>query len=175
MRPTALLLCGLPYSGKSTLAEALIADGYFLISLDAINHERGLGLHGQSVPGSEWMETHRVALERLRAYVQAGHSVVWDDTNYAAWIRDPIFEAALEAGSEPVVVFVDTPLEIVRARAVDTKVRGLRPACPEEDFERVIRDFERPCCGVRVDGTAGAEAAVKKVRQALNREAVPQA
>ncbi|MGV3616160.1 MAG: AAA family ATPase [Fimbriimonas sp.] len=174
MRPTALLLCGLPYSGKSTLAESLIIDGYFVISLDAINHERGLGLDGQSVPGSEWMETHRIALERLRAYLQAGHNVIWDDTNYAAWIRDPIFEAALESGAEPLVVLVDTPVEIVRRRAEEAKAQG-RPVCPEEDFERVVRDFERPCCVVRIDGTQPLEGRTRTLRQALSREPVPQA
>jgi predicted kinase len=174
MRPTALLLCGLPYAGKSTLAEALIADGYFLISLDAINHERGLGLDGKSVPGSEWMETHRVALERLQAYIKAGHSVVWDDTNYAAWIRDPIFEAAVEAGAEPLVVFVDAPLEIVHRRAEEARTSRLRTICPDEDFERVVRDFERPCCGVRIDATLGPDHAVGVLRKALNRVAVPQ-
>ena len=172
MKPTALLLCGLPYAGKSAIADALVEDGYAVISLNSINHERGLGLDGESVPGSEWMRTHRTALERLNAYLRAGHSVVWDDSNYAAFIRDPIFEAAIEAGGDPVVVFVDTPLEVVRTRAAYVAERGHRPICPPEDFERVVRDFERPCCGVRIDGTLKPDVALAKLRAALNRQPV---
>jgi len=172
MKPTALILCGLPYSGKSTLADALIEDGYVLVSLDAINAERGLGLDGQSIPGSEWMETHRIAHERMRNYLAAGHNVVWDDTNYAAWIRDPVFEAALEAGAEPVMVFVDTPVAEVRRRAEVTAARGERSLCPTEDFERIIRDFERPCCGVRIDSTLSASHGVQTLRQAFGRAAL---
>ena len=175
MRPTALLLCGLPYSGKTTLAEALIDDGYIVISLDAIHHERGLGLNGESIPGSEWMETHRIALERLRSYIQAGHNVIWDDTNYAAWIRDPVFEATQEAGGEPLLVLVDAPVHVVRSRAAEAKARGCVPVMPEEDFERVLRDFERPCCVFRIDGSLGHEHRVRTLREALNRQPVASA
>lgn len=170
MRPTALLLCGLPFSGKSSLARALAADGYSVISLDAINNERGFGLHGESVPGAEWMTTHGIALERLRTEISRGSNVVWDDTNYAAWIRDPIFEAALEAGAMPVIVFVDTPAEIVKQRADRSASLGDRPACPSDDFVRVLRDFERPACGVHIDGTMPPEQALKTLVSALAHE-----
>lgn len=159
MKPTAVLLCGLPYAGKSAVADLLALDGFAIISLNAINRERGLGTHGNSVPGGEWAETHRVANERMTALLQQGRNVVWDDTNYAAWIRDPVFEAALEAGAEPVAVFVDTPVDEIRRRA-----DGRYPA---EDLEKLIRDFERPCCAIRVDGTLPIDVAIAPLRRAI--------
>jgi predicted kinase len=161
MKPTAVLLCGLPYAGKSALAEVLALEGFAIISLNAINRERGLGLHGNSVPGGEWLETHRIANELMASYLRQGRSVVWDDTNYAAWIRDPVFEAALEAGGEPVVVFVDTPVDEIRRRA-DGRY-------PTEDLEKLIRDFERPCCAIRLDGTLPMELEMVPLRRAIGR------
>ena len=169
MKPTVIILCGLPYSGKSTLAEALGSDGFAVISLDAINRDRGLGLKGEPVPGFEWQESHRLAQQRLRELLADGRDVVWDDTNYAAWIRDPIFESAVENGGEPVVVFVDTPMEEVHRRAATARLAG-QQACPEQDFTRVLRDFERPCCGIRVDGTLPVGHNADPVRRALRRE-----
>jgi len=84
---------------------------------------------------------------------------VWDDTNYAAWIRDPVFDAALEAGAEPVWVFVDTPVEEIRRRA-----DGRYPA---EDLEKLIRDFEKPCCAIRIDGTQPAALAATPLKRGI--------
>lgn len=170
MKPTAILLCGLPYAGKSAIADALISDGYFLISLNEINHQRGLGLDGRSVPGHEWLETHQIAMGRLASYISAGHNIVWDDSNYAAWIRDPIFEAAERAGADPVFVFVDTPVEVVTERAELAERARRHSRCPVEDFHRVVREFERPACGIRIDGMQPAEVAALSLRQALRRE-----
>ena len=167
MKPTAILLCGLPYSGKSSLAAALQGDGYETICPQSINSERGLGLNGEDIPGSEWMQTHQIALDRMRDFISSGKNVVWDDTNYAAWIRDPIFEAAEQAGGEPVVVFVDAPLEVVRQRASDCKHGEL----PHDDFDRIVRDFEKPCSWLRIDGTLKPNRAVELLRSALRREA----
>lgn len=169
MKPTVIILCGLPHSGKSTLAEALGTDGFAVISLDAINRDRGLGLKGEPVPGYEWQETHRLALVRMKELLEDGRDVVWDDTNYAAWIRDPIFEAAVDNGGDPVVVFVDTLMDEVQRRAVEARRTG-RASCPEPDFSRVVRDFERPCCGIRVDGMLPVGHNVAPVRRALQRE-----
>lgn len=169
MRPTALILCGLPFAGKSTLAEALIADGYLIVSIDGINEERGLGKNGAKISAYAWEETHKIALERFRDHLQTGKNVVWDDTNYAAFIRDPIFEAAMEAGGEPVVVFVDAPVEVVRSRAGQT-TKHSRPSSVQ-DIERVIKNFERPACGVRIDGTVASEHAIQTLKQILRRDA----
>ncbi|AIE83917.1 ATP-binding protein [Fimbriimonas ginsengisoli] len=161
MKPTAVLLCGLPYSGKTALATSLALEGYVIISLNEINRARGLGLHGNSVPGGEWLETHRIANERMREFLAQGRNVVWDDTNYAAWIRDPVFDAALDAGAEPVWVWVDTPIDEIRRRA-DGRY-------PTEDLEKLIRDFEKPCCAIRLDGKQPIDVALQPLRRAMGK------
>ncbi|MHB0969193.1 MAG: hypothetical protein ACYC7A_00115 [Thermoanaerobaculia bacterium] len=67
-----VILCGTAYSGKSTLACALEERcGFAVVSLDAINAERGLW-GGDGLPIAEWERSHAEAIERVRALVTAG-------------------------------------------------------------------------------------------------------
>ena len=62
-QPILLLMCGLPFAGKTTLATALAERfGWQYISLDAINTERGMGLNGRAIEPDEWSETYSEAL-----------------------------------------------------------------------------------------------------------------
>lgn len=59
-------MCGVAFSGKSTLARRIANQlSIPLISLYAINHERGLrGREGMSI--AQWEETSAMAMDRLR-------------------------------------------------------------------------------------------------------------
>lgn len=78
------LLCGLSFSGKSTLAAQLVNGlNAELISLDAINQERGLD-GGKGIPLQEWSATNRIAHDRasrlLRCFnVSASTQIVLRD------------------------------------------------------------------------------------------------
>src|SRR5262245_52215749 len=73
-------MCGVAFSGKSTLARRIADElSIALISLDAINHERGLrGGEGMSI--AQWEVTSAIAMDRLRRRLKEGESVVVDDT-----------------------------------------------------------------------------------------------
>lgn len=67
------VMCGLPFSGKSTLARALAAfRGYGLVVYDTINSERGIGVDGAPIPPHEWerteAEVHRRVMELTRRW-----------------------------------------------------------------------------------------------------------
>lgn len=62
------IMCGPPFAGKSTLARALAARlRLALISIDAINTERGLGIHVAPIAPEEWDGTYAEAFCRLDA------------------------------------------------------------------------------------------------------------
>ncbi|GAA1486972.1 AAA family ATPase [Brachybacterium fresconis] len=97
---TLTLMCGLSFSGKSTLA-ARLAEGLpaSVISLDLINEERGL-YGGQGIPWEEWAKTNQIAHERGQALLEAGHHVVVDDTGSPRFIRDG-WRAVAERSNAP--------------------------------------------------------------------------
>jgi predicted kinase len=137
-------MCGVAFSGKSTLA-GRIADGLSipLISLDAINHERGLrGGEGMSV--AQWEETSAIAMDRLRQRLREGKSAVVDDTFSRRFLRDRCKAVALEFGAEFTIVFVDTPIEEIRSRRAANNQRPTRHHVQDRVFEEHYKTFQFP-------------------------------
>jgi hypothetical protein len=79
--PRLLGMCGLSFSGKTTLAKALASavDAEY-IGLDDINEERGLR-GGDGIPGEEWEKTSSIAVQRVGLMLSVGRDVVLDDTS----------------------------------------------------------------------------------------------
>jgi predicted kinase len=89
--PVLYILCGLLFSGKSTLARVMAAaTGCMLVELDAIDSERGLGLAGAPITSQQWDETYREAYHRIALALIAGQSVLFDATNYTRAQRDDL-------------------------------------------------------------------------------------
>jgi len=139
------LMCGLSFAGKSTLAAAMARHlACPVISLDALNAERGLGFGGDGIPVEEWEKTHRLATERMNALMIACGDVILDDTNCFRWLRDRYRELAATNGYGTVVVYCLLPLEQLRERMrlnAQTKERG---AIKDEIFDELLRGFEPP-------------------------------
>lgn len=113
---TLTLMCGLSFSGKSTLA-ARLAEGLSanMISLDLINEERGL-YGGQGIPLEEWSKTNRIAHERGRALLETGHHVVVDDTGSPRFIRDKWRAIADRSGVPFALVWVQISADLQTER-----------------------------------------------------------
>lgn len=112
------LMCGLSFSGKSTfatlLAEELNAE---LVSLDAINAERGL-FGGQGIPVAEWARTNDLAMDRAAEKLRVGRDVVVDDTGSPRFIRDNWRKVAAEADAAFSLVWVQIDRARQRQRVV---------------------------------------------------------
>jgi predicted kinase len=137
-------MCGVAFSGKSTLARR-IADHLSipLISLDAINHERGLrGGEGMSI--AQWEETSAIAMDRLRQCLREGRSAVVDDTFSRRFLRDRCKVAALEFGAEFTIIFVDTPIEEIRSRRAANYQTPTRHHVRDDLFEDHYKTFQFP-------------------------------
>ncbi len=140
---TVYLLCGPAFTGKSTLAEAIVRHiGCACISLDEINVERGLP-HGESgLPTERWAETHQFALERLEELARAGRDVVVDDTNCYRFLRDNYREVARRHGYRVVVVHLDIHLAEIQRRRRANGVTRRRHRIRDEIFDPHIVTFE---------------------------------
>ena len=76
---TLYLLCGMPFSGKTTLGKHLTAKlNAFYISLDEINHSRGL-FGGEGISIEEWEKTHHLAMKDIQKFVP---SINWMTQNF---------------------------------------------------------------------------------------------
>lgn len=161
MNATLYFLCGLPFAGKSTLARALAAHaGARLISLDAVNEERGLGQHGAPITPAQWDATYAQAYRRVAESLAAGQSVVYDETCFLRGQRDAVRAIASQASARAVLIWVSIPLQVAHARWRANRANPVRPDVRDEDFAQVSGRFEPPGADespLRYDGLSSPE------------------
>lgn len=144
-RPPALvLLCGASFSGKSSLGQVL-ADGLGaqIVSLDAINGERGLW-GGQGIPVSEWAQTNAEAHQRADKLLSRGEWVIVDDTSSPRFLRDQWRDTAKASASAFLLVYLRSSdalvLERLRANRQDLR----RGDVTDEVMRGHLASFEEP-------------------------------
>jgi predicted kinase len=139
-----VLMCGLSFSGKSTVAAGLAgALDAELLSLDRINEERDLH-GGQGIPVEEWATTNRIAHDRAGGLLAAGRDVVVDDTGSPRFIRDEWRATASSAGAPFVLVWVQVGPELQRRRVLANRAEPVRPDVTDAVLEEHAASFEAP-------------------------------
>lgn len=138
------LMCGLSFSGKSTVAGQLAErlDGE-VISLDAINLERGLD-GGQGIPVEEWAATNRIAADRARDLLRQRRQVIVDDTGSPRFIREGWREVAESIGSGFVLVWVQIDEPLLRDRLQANRTNRSRHDVTDEVLSAHLSGFEPP-------------------------------
>ena len=139
------ILCGLPFAGKSTLARALAAIlGGQLVSLDAINTERGLGLDGRGIAAAEWAASYAEADRRISQALSVGRSVVSDAAHFTRAERDRARTIARRYGVDTCVLYLPISPDEAQRRLMANRARRTRPDVRDEDFWLVVTHFEPP-------------------------------
>src|SRR3990167_10908838 len=104
------ILCGLAFSGKSTLARKIVEHTKSkLIAFDKLWVEKN---KDKPVPkGAEgWRFIRKVAQDEVTKALQEGNSVVYDDNNVRFEHREELREIARRLGAKDVVIYLNTPL-----------------------------------------------------------------
>jgi predicted kinase len=111
------ILCRLPFSGKATLANALVDRlGVSRVAIDDINGERGVWDNETGLSPEEWDSTYREAYRRIRVQLSQRKSVVDDSVNYTRELRDRLRTIAGSHGAATTGIYVDVPLAEERRR-----------------------------------------------------------
>jgi predicted kinase len=135
-----ILLCGLPASGKTTLARNL-ADAYDAVRLNPDEWELALGVD----PFDEGFQVKLEAAfwELTQRLLVLGTSVVLEWGFWARSERDEKREAARALGVAVELRFLDAPYEEL-VRRVEARHSAGGIAITESHMERYLAIFERP-------------------------------
>ena len=146
MKPTLFILCGLPFSGKTTLAKALIQKyGWEFVGLDEINRERGIGIDvSKAITPKEWDISYQLTFTRTAKLLSDGKTVIYDATNFTKEQRRKLVTIAENHGASAKIIYVDTPKAEVIKRWMENKEKTQRNDVREEDFMQVVNNFEAP-------------------------------
>lgn len=144
-RPTLVILIGLPGSGKSHFARALVKRyPAAILDSDAL---RGVLYDSPQHTVQEHARLFPAIQALTRRLLDRGLPVVADATNLKEANRKPLYRLAKEAGARLVIVRVRAPLGVMRERLakrdaardpLDRSTAGLLV------LERMRRDYERP-------------------------------
>lgn len=144
MRPELVIYVGLQGAGKSTFFRAQHEASHLHVSKDLMRSAR---------------DKDRRQQEQIREALEAGRSVVVDNTNPDPPTRAPLIELGRALGARVVAVFFDVPVESCLARnrgregparvpevAIFATRKRLVPPSPEEGFDEVlvVRPGEAP-------------------------------
>ena len=137
-------MCGLAFSGKSTLARKIAEHtDNKLVAFDKLWVEQD---KEKPVPkGSEgWRYIRDLATTEILAILKSGTSVVYDDNNPRKEHREELRSVAKNAGADAVVIYLDTSLDVIRAREEANRSSKDRHDVELENFEKVMKDLEIP-------------------------------
>jgi len=142
---TLMMMCGLPFSGKTTLARILSRTlNWTYISLDDTISGLGFWDQGYDMTQDHGNVGYTTAYTNVRTALQAGRSVVYDETNYLRLHRDHLRHIALETQARSYVVYLDVSLAEVQARVCANRIRPQRGDIPDEALRYVVERIEPP-------------------------------
>ena len=111
------MLCGLPFAGKTTLAQELVKRfGFWHISIDQINTSFGVGLHASPISPDEWDSTYNEAYKQLEMALKSRQTVIFEGANYTKELRDRLRTIADRRGAITGVIFIEIPVSVARQR-----------------------------------------------------------
>jgi O-phosphoseryl-tRNA(Sec) kinase len=168
-----LVLCGIPASGKTTLAEQLVTTlrSDYNVELVSTDYWRDEVYYSNFKPENE-RNVRAIALQRTKELLSTGHSVVHDDSNYYESMRHDLYNLAAEQGCAFGVIHVATPINValkwnlLREQAVPTEV--VEQISERFDIPGLKYSWDLPI--VRLDmSTIGPEEAISEIRRRMSR------
>ena len=131
-------MCGLPFSGKSVLAEALSRE----LRIRLLSYDHGIyPVHSRSAPAgssvaAEYDFVQAIARREIGAILASGESLIYDD------LLLPAVAEAHWAGL--VLVYLDTPLPVIDERRAANSRTRTRTSIPEASMRLDISVLEPP-------------------------------
>jgi predicted kinase len=118
MKSLLIIMSGLPFSGKTTIAQNLSRKlGIQLLSYDhdIYAHHKSEVPVGTSV-AKEFNMIEAIAREQIARKLKEGKSLIYDDLCLEREDRQKLTDLAKECQAKSIIIFVDTPLSIIEHR-----------------------------------------------------------
>lgn len=147
---TLYIMCGLPFSGKSTLSKKIAERlGIKIISFDEtwIEVEKKLGVVPDGGGVDQWEHINTECENKAREMLQSGMSVVYDNLGHDLAQRQHMRDLADDAGAVSELVYVNVDKGTVRKRREVNVISNVRAQVDNQIFNKAIEDFEEPNSG----------------------------
>src|SRR3972149_11800341 len=131
------IMCGLAFSGKSTLAKKIAEyTDSKLISFDKLWVNKNKE-HPVPKGAKGWKFIRKVSQGKITKALKSGFSVVYDENNIRFEHREELRNVARKFGVTAMVVYLNTPLELIKEREAINKTTQQRHEVESENFNAV--------------------------------------
>ncbi|NTW61117.1 ATP-binding protein [Candidatus Saccharibacteria bacterium] len=145
MKTILYIMCGLPYSGKTTYAKELASINHLeLVSIDDIREKYGFHWGDKEANADEWKAIFKEVDDTIITSLRKGKSLIYDSTNHDRASRDRLRKLATSVGCESKTIFMNTPMEIIMRRRTDNQKNPTRSHIPEHLFNVTLESYEAP-------------------------------
>lgn len=141
-----IIICGLPYAGKTTLGHTLVARfGHEAVDVD-VTKERlyGLGRKDDDLTKEQWNLIYTRTDQQIEEYLNSEKTVV-DDSRYFKKVERMRARAIAErCHARCLTIYVDTPVAILWQRVVENRRKPARHDIPDAAMEDLLTQWEAP-------------------------------
>lgn len=143
---TLIVICGLSFSGKSTLAKAITAKlGYEEIDVDDVGAKLyNVDITDERLKDLDWDRVYDETDKLIETRLKSGVTVVDASRNFTKQERERAYEVAKRSNAQFVTIFVDTPEEIARQRRLSNRSSQGRRDITDEQFEEIVQVMQPP-------------------------------
>jgi predicted kinase len=143
---TLYILCGLPYSGKTYLAQEILKDtSCIYVNIDTILEKLGYDWNTNKLPDKQgWEEVMSISYKESQNALMDSHNVLYDSTNHTKASREALRNIALEVGAISQIIYIDVSVDSIRKRWEDNKIIKKRFVLDEKFLEMTISALEIP-------------------------------
>ncbi len=143
--PTLIILCGLPFSGKTTLGRVLSNGiGAVHLEMDRIVVEQGGSFEPGGLSNEVWIAAYKEGHRRLDRLLAAGRPVVWDAVSFRWSHREKLRRMASQHGVRSYLIWLDILLPEINRRRVANQLSRSRGDVADADFAMVANGFQPP-------------------------------
>lgn len=143
---TLYILCGLPFSGKTTLAKELVKRfGFISINIDDIKVEYGIGdVDDDEVSDKMWTKILGDIDKRVKKNLQDNKSVIVESYTIIRSGRDKLREIATGLGIPTKIIYLNISEFLARQRWLKNEKSQVRFRITKKIFNEAVRDLEPP-------------------------------
>ena len=146
--PRLYIVTGLPYAGKSVLSRELVRR--FDFGYASVDDEITSAAHDvTTMDQHDWDDVYARAFDRLETMLRAGRTVVFDGGSLKHVERQLLRDIALRCAADPLLVYVDTPPEVVAERHRQNVMAKERAQLHDETMSKALSMFEVPSAAER--------------------------
>jgi predicted kinase len=137
------IITGLPYAGKTTLTNVLVKRfGFTIASVDEVLEEENYKVEQMTL--EDWNHAYSEAFERLRRYLAAGQTVIFDGGSLKTSERQALRDIAEMMKVKCKLIYVNTPKEEINRRWLENQTTKARGHLEAQTMNVAYDMFEEP-------------------------------